>query len=141
MTAWSNVTVRHLLSHTSGIKNFVELPVFRNDVRKDYTAEEFMAHIRDLPLDFQPGERSKYSNTGYYLLGLVIENVSGQSYGDFIASRIFRPLGMTTARLNHAFELIPNRATGYLNISNTLRRDEFVSVSQVSAGGGIVGTA
>src|SRR6185503_8959896 len=57
---WSNVTIRHLLSHTSGIKNFVELPVFRDDVRKDYTSEEFIGHIRDLPLDFEPGEGSRY---------------------------------------------------------------------------------
>jgi D-alanyl-D-alanine carboxypeptidase len=137
---WSNVTICHLLSHTSGIKNFVELPVFRTDVRKDYTPDEFIGHIRDLPLDFQPGEESKYSNTGYYLLGLVIENVSSKSYRDFLASRIFAPLGMTTARLNHPFELILHRAAGYLNISNTLRRDEFVSVSQVFSAGGIVGT-
>lgn len=138
--AWSNVTIRHLLSHTSGIRNFIELPVFRDNVRKDYSPEEFVSHIRDLPLDFEPGEDSKYSNTGYYLLGLIIESASGKSYADFLASRIFGPLGMTTARVNHQFELIPNRATGYLNVSNTLRRDEFVSISQVYSAGAIVGT-
>jgi D-alanyl-D-alanine carboxypeptidase len=137
---WSNVTIRHLLSHTSGIKNFIDLPVFRDDVRTDYTPEEFLRHIRDLPLDFEPGEGSKYSNTAYYLLGLAIESASGKSYADFLAWRIFGPLGMSTARVNHQFELITNRATGYLNVSNTLRRDEFVSVSQVFSGGGIVGT-
>jgi CubicO group peptidase (beta-lactamase class C family) len=81
-----------------------------------------------------------YCNTGYYLLGLVIERASGQSYGDFLAARIFRPLGMDTARVNHQFEIITNRATGYAFQSNRLSRSEFVSPTQPFAAGALVGT-
>jgi CubicO group peptidase (beta-lactamase class C family) len=138
--AWSNVTVRHLLTHTSGIKGYTELPNFFGTLRKDYEPDELIGLVTDRPLDFTPGERWAYSNTGYYLLGLIIEKVSGQSYAEFLAGRIFRPCGMETARVNHQFELIPNRATGYDNRSNRLWRSEFVSPTQPYSAGALVGT-
>lgn len=137
---WSNVTVRHLLTHTSGIKSYTSLPGFFRTLRKDYTPEELLDLVRGETGDFAPGERWAYNNTGYFLLGLIIESVSGKSYGDFVAERIFGPLGMKTARLNHQFEIVPNRATGYLNASNKLLRSEFVSPSQPYAAGALMGT-
>src|SRR5436190_12138144 len=77
--AWSNVTIRHLLTHTSGIKSYTSLPNFFGTIRKDYKPDELIGLVTDLPLDFQPGEKWDYCNTGYYLLGLVIEKVSGKS--------------------------------------------------------------
>lgn len=139
-SAWSNVTVRHLLTHTSGIKGYTEVPNFFATLRKDYEPDDLIALVTDLPLDFNPGEKWDYSNTGYFLLGLVIEKISGQSYADFLASHIFRPAGMETARVNHQFEIIPNRATGYDNRSNRLWRSEFVSPSQPYSAGALVGT-
>src|SRR5439155_8795 len=138
--AWSNVTIRHLLTHTSGIKSYTSLPNFFGTIRKDYKPDELVGLVTDLPLDFEPGEKWDYCNTGYYLLGLVIEKVSGKSYGDFLASRLFGPLGMATARLNHQFEIITNRATGYEIRSNALFRSEFVSPTQPFAAGALVGT-
>jgi D-alanyl-D-alanine carboxypeptidase len=138
--AWSNVTVRHLLTHTSGIKSYTSLPGFFRTLRKDYTPNELLALVTDEPMDFAPGERHAYNNTGYFLLGVIIETVSGRSYGDFVAERIFSPLGMKTARLNDQFEIIANRATGYLNRSNKLLRSEFVSPSQPYAAGALMGT-
>lgn len=138
---WSNVTVRHLLTHTSGIKSYTGLPDFFATVRKDYRPEEIIGLVRDLPLEFPPGEKWSYSNTGYFLLGLIIEKAGGQSYGDFLAARIFRPAGMTTARVNQQFELIPNRATGYTIQSNRLVRSEFVSPTQPFSAGALIGTA
>jgi len=138
--AWSKITVRHLLNHTSGIKSYTGLPNFFGTIRKDYKPEELIGLVRDLPLEFEPGEKWAYNNTGYYLLGLIIENVSGKSYADFLASRIFKPLEMTTARVNHQFELITNRATGYDNRSNGLWRSEFVSPTQPFSAGALVGT-
>ncbi len=139
-SAWSNVTVRHLLTHTSGIKNYTELPNFFGTLRKDYAPDEFIGLVTERPLGFAPGEKWAYSNTGYYLLGLVIEKASGQSYGEFLAARIFRPLAMETARVNHQFEIIPNRATGYDNRSNQLWRSEFMSPTQPFSAGALVGT-
>jgi D-alanyl-D-alanine carboxypeptidase len=138
--AWSNVTVRQLLTHTSGIKSYTSLPGFFRTVRKDYAPEELLDLVRGEPLDFAPGEKWNYNNTGYFLLGLIIENASGKTYGDFLAERIFRPLGMDTARVNDQFEIVPNRATGYNVRSNKVFRSEFVSPSQPYAAGALIGT-
>jgi CubicO group peptidase (beta-lactamase class C family) len=137
---WSNITIRHLLNHTSGIKSYTGLQNFFGTIRKDYEPDELIGLVRDLPLEFEPGERWNYNNTGYYLLGLVIEKVSGQPYADFLGARIFKPLGMTTARVNHQFEIIANRATGYDNRSNGLWRAEFVSPTQPFSAGALIGT-
>ena len=138
--AWSKITVRHLLNHTSGIKSYTSIPHFFSTIRKDYQAEELIDLVRELPLEFQPGEKWEYNNTGYYLLGLIIEKVSGQSYADFLAARIFAPLEMHTARVNHQFALITNRATGYEVRTNILFRAEFVSPTQPFSAGALVGT-
>lgn len=138
--AWSNVTVRHLLNHTSGIKSYTSLPNFFRTLRKDYETDELIGLVTDRPLDFEPGEKWEYNNTGYYLLGLIVENVSGKSYAEFLASCIFKPLGMATARVNHQFEIIPDRATGYDNRSNSLWRSEFVSPTQPFSAGALVGS-
>lgn len=138
--AWSNVTVRHLLTHTSGIEDYTETSNFLATVRKDYKPEEIMGLVINLPLKFPPGEKWAYSNSGYYLLGLILEKTSGQSYGEFLAARIFRPLGMDTARVNNQFEIITNRATGYQSQSNGFRRSEFMSPTQPYSAGALVGT-
>lgn len=138
--AWSKITIRHLLNHTSGIKSYTSLPNFFATIRKDYKPDELIGLVRDLPLEFEPGEKWNYNNTGYYLLGLVIEKVSGKSYAEFLAERIFKPVGMTTARVNDQFEIIPSRATGYDNRSNSLWRSEFVSPTQPFSAGALVGT-
>jgi D-alanyl-D-alanine carboxypeptidase len=138
--AWSNVTVRQLLTHTSGIKSYTSLPDFFRTVRKDYTPEELLGLVRSEPMEFAPGEKWNYNNTGYFLLGLIIESASGKSYRDFLAERIFGPLGMETARLNNQFEIVPNRATGYNVRSNKVLRSEFVSPSQPYAAGALMGT-
>src|SRR6185503_5682934 len=139
-STWKDVTIRHLLTHTSGIKSYTSLPNFFKSIRKDYEPDELIGLVKDLPLDFEPGEKWEYCNTGYYLLGLVIEKVSGKSYAQFLKERIFDPLKMSTARLNHQFEIIANRATGYDNRSNGLWRSEFVSPTQPFAAGALVGT-
>jgi D-alanyl-D-alanine carboxypeptidase len=138
--SWSNVTVRHLIHHTAGMKSYTGIRDFFKTVRKDYDREELIDLVRKMPLEFDPGEKSSYNNTAYYVLGLIIENVSGKSYNDFLAERIFTPAGMTTARLNEQFEIIPNRATGYAGTSNKLVRGEFVSPTQPYSAGALVGT-
>jgi len=138
--AWSNVTVRRLLNHTSGIKSYTGLPGFFKDIRKDFTKEDLIGLVRDLPLEFEPGARWSYNNTGYFLLGQIIENVSGRSYGDFLQERIFGPLEMKTARVNEQFLIITNRATGYASVSNRWFTSEFVSPTQPFSAGVLTGT-
>jgi D-alanyl-D-alanine carboxypeptidase len=138
--AWSNITVRHLIYHTSGIKSYTSLRDFFKTIRKDYAPEELIDLVRNLPLEFDPGEKWSYNNTAYYLLGLIVERVSGKSYNEFLAECIFKPAGMETARLNDQFEIIPHRATGYTGTSNRIIRAEFVSPSQPYSAGALVGT-
>ncbi|MBK7600959.1 MAG: beta-lactamase family protein [Acidobacteria bacterium] len=92
---WKNITVRHLLTHTAGTTDYP--PDF--DFRRDYTEDELLKKAADIPLAFQPGERWSYSNMGYVMLGILIGKVTGKFYGDFLQERIFKPLGMATARI------------------------------------------
>jgi CubicO group peptidase (beta-lactamase class C family) len=124
--AWKNVTVRHLLTHTSGIKNYDEKDL---DFRKDYTEDQLLDIAARLPLDFQPGERWNYSNTGYVVLGILIGKVTGKFWGDFLRERIFEPLGMTTARVISETDIVPNRAAGYRLVKGVLKNQEWVSPS------------
>lgn len=109
--AWAGITIRHLLTHGSGIKNYTGLPGF--ELTRHLTQEQFIAALRDRPLDFAPGESFSYCNSGFNLLGYIIENVSGTNYWSFLRTKIFQPLGMkaTTDRL--PLRLVPHRAHGY----------------------------
>jgi CubicO group peptidase (beta-lactamase class C family) len=116
--AWSAITVRHLLSHTSGIKSYEA--TFSASWQPGDRYDKIIGLVAGLPLGFQPGEGWGYCNTNYLLLGLLIEHVSGQSYRDFLREQILEPLGMTETRLNDAGEIVPNRAQGYAWDSETL---------------------
>lgn len=94
-----DVTLRQLLQHSSGIPNYTALPgLYQDFAVKDHTPAELFAQFRDLPLDFLPGTDFRYSNSGYALLGGVIEACAGVAYADFLQARIFAPLGMTATR-------------------------------------------
>src|ERR1051326_1167884 len=108
--SWSEVTVRHLLSHTSGIMDYTDIPPFFENIRQDATPEELLKPVKARPLLFAPGTRWRYSNSNYYLLGLLIEKVSGQKLADFLEERLFKPLGMTATRMNDMTDIVPNRA-------------------------------
>ena len=129
---WSSVTIRHLLTHTSGIPQDTTL-----DWRRDYSESEMIRSAAQ-PLQFEPGELESYSSTGYDLLGAIIHRVTGVSWGDFLRDGIFRPLGMRTARVNSDADIVPNRAAGYYFTNGTLQNAEWVSPSiNAIAGGGL----
>lgn len=135
--AWANVTIRHLLTHTSGLKSYTGLDGF--ELRRHLTQEQFIQAMGREPLEFQPGDSWKYCNTGYNLLGYVIENVSGRTYWDFMGERIFQPLGMraTTNRLPSL--VLPNRAAGYEQTNHVwINRDS--DLTDVFSAGAIVST-
>jgi CubicO group peptidase (beta-lactamase class C family) len=123
---WQGVTVRHLLSHTSGIKDYGEPEI---DYRKDYAEDEFARVAMLLPPDFPPGTQWSYSNTGYALLGFLIHKRSGAFYGDFLQERVFGPLGMSTTRVISESDIVPNRAAGYLLEQDELKNQRWVSPS------------
>jgi D-alanyl-D-alanine carboxypeptidase len=136
--AWSEVTVRHLLTHTSGIKSYTGIPSFRENFRKDYTQKELIQLVAGEALEFQPGEKWAYNNTGYFLLGMLIEKLTGKSYGDAMQERLFGPLQMTATRVNDVRTVIKNRAAGYDVEAGQLRNAEYLSMTQPFAAGVLV---
>lgn len=123
--AWKNITVRHLLTHTSGMGEYPP----EIDLRRDYTEDEYLAFIKKAPLAFAPGARWDYSSIGYVTLGALIRRVTGKFYGDFLRERIFQPLKMETARVISEADIVPNRAAGYRLESGELKNQEWVSPS------------
>jgi CubicO group peptidase (beta-lactamase class C family) len=109
---WDAITVEHLLGHSSGIADFTEQPDF--DATEAATPAETVARVADIPLAFSPGESFAYSNTGYILLGMVIERASGMGYEAFLQERIFEPLGMADSGLEDGDT--PGLAVGYADL-------------------------
>jgi CubicO group peptidase (beta-lactamase class C family) len=136
--AWKDVTARHLLNHTSGIKSYTSVEDFQKSARKDFAPREILDLVANEPLEFAPGEKWRYCNTGYFLLGMLIEEASGKPYGEFMAERVFKPLGMTHTRVNDLRAVIPGRAQGYQWDGKELRNGEYVSPTQPFAAGMLV---
>lgn len=135
--SWTNISVRHLLSHTSGIKSYTGLNGF--ELTKKLTQKQFIAALAPLPLEFAPGEQYKYCNSGYSLLGYIIDNVSGKNYWEFLGERIFTPLEMTTATNREPRVIVPNRASGYeFRNGKPINRDS--DLTDVFSAGAIVMT-
>jgi CubicO group peptidase (beta-lactamase class C family) len=111
--AWQPVKIHHLLSHTAGIPNFTSFPDYLQTMGQPSPPAATIARFRDRPLDFKPGEDHKYSNSGYVLLGHVIERVAGQPYGAFLRENIFKPLKMENTGYDDASAPAGPRAKGY----------------------------
>lgn len=109
--AWNNVTVRHLLTHTSGIKSYTSLTGF--ELSRRVTVDGFIKQLSLYPLEFTPGEKNIYSNSGYNLIAYIIQTQSGKPYMEFMRERIFTPLGMTRTGDRDPQFIIPKRAAGY----------------------------
>ena len=124
--AWEQVTVRHLLTHTSGVPNYTD---GRVDYRRDYTEDELVKLAFEMTLEFPPGAWWNYSNTGYVLLGALVRRASGRFYGDVLRERIFEPLGMRTARVISESDIVQHRAAGYRLENGVLKNQEWVAPS------------
>jgi D-alanyl-D-alanine carboxypeptidase len=136
--AWGAVTVRHLLTHTSGIKTYVGTPGF--ELSRRLSGDEFIKAAGGLPLLFEPGTSWDYSNTNFNLLGHLVERASGKPFWQFLEERLFRPLGMTATRYNDHRRVIPLRADGYFfREGGWAKRDP--PVWDVGAAGALLSTA
>ncbi len=120
---WEKVTVKNLLTHTGGFGDYPN----DFDYRASYTEDSMYRLIRKIPIAFNAGERSQYSNLGYVTLGIIIGKITGKFYGDFLGQRIFEPLGMSTARVISERDIIPNRAAGYRIINEEIKNQQWVS--------------
>lgn len=110
---WQSITLYHLLTHTSGIPDYTNFPDFVATWTQPTSPEQLIARFKDMPLDFPPGSRFKYSSSGYVLLGYVIERVSGESYATFLQKNIFDPLKMDNTGYDTTYPSLPQHATGY----------------------------
>jgi CubicO group peptidase (beta-lactamase class C family) len=139
-THGKKITVEHLLTHTSGIKSYTSLPEWLAKRREDLTLEQLIGLFKDQPMDFAPGEKWLYNNSGYVLLGAVLEKASGQSYEELLRSRIFAPLGMQRTGYGHTTPILAGRVAGYQRGQAGWENAAFLSMSQPYAAGALVST-
>jgi CubicO group peptidase (beta-lactamase class C family) len=138
--AWDKVTIFNLLTHTSGIPSFTGFPDYESTEATPTTPEKLVARFRDKPLEFQPGEKWRYSNSGYVLLGYLIEKISGQSYSDFVQQNIFTPLGMKDSGYDSNSAILPHRAAGYSRTPDGPANAGFIHMSIPFSAGALYST-
>jgi CubicO group peptidase (beta-lactamase class C family) len=121
---WDGINVRHLLTHTSGIAEYTDSTF---DYRKDFTEDQLLRFAASRPLDFPPGFRWSYSNTGYATLGVLIHRITGRFYGEVLRNLIFVPVGMHTTRIISEADIVPNRAAGYQLVKGQIKNQDWVA--------------
>ena len=135
------ITIENLLTHTTGIRSYTEMPDFESNMRNDYTVPEMIDHFAKEPLDFPPGTQWHYDNSGYFLLGAVIERASGMAWGAFLQQRILDPLKMKGTYIGSNDQVIPHRASGYSHDENgKLMNAALLSMTQPYAAGVLFST-
>jgi CubicO group peptidase (beta-lactamase class C family) len=139
-TQGRKITVEHLLTHTSGIQSYTDLPEWLPLWRKDFTLKELIDLFKDKPMQFEPGERWAYNNSGYILLGAIIEKVSGKAYEAFVDANIFKPLGMKQSYYGSAERIIPRRIPGYQLGRGGFVNAPYLSMTQPYAAGSLLST-
>jgi len=136
-TRGKKITIENLLTHTSGIKDYIET-LWPQRMREDLTVEQLINVFKDVPLNFEPGARLAYSNANYVLLGAIIEKVSGKRYAEFIEEDIFKPLGMKHSYYEINQLIVPNRVSGYAQTKEGYVSAPFISMSQLRAAGALM---
>ena len=128
------ITVHHLLTHTSGIKSYTRIKALNKISKQDLTPLELIDFFKNEPIDFAPGEKFKYNNSGYIILGYIIEKISGQTFGNFVEQHIFKKLGMTASQYASRREVIQKRASGYHNKEGYINKRDISYTLPYSAG-------
>ena len=135
------ITIRHLLTHTSGIPSYTASPEIERDKRLPATPLQIIDRFKDEPLQFEPGTEFRYSDSGYVLLGYIVEKVSGLPYGEYLEKNIFGPLGMSDTGYDDAKKVLKNRASGYISRNGRLSNADFNDMGLPYAAGGLYSTA
>ncbi|GAA3604810.1 hypothetical protein GCM10022396_22530 [Flavivirga amylovorans] len=135
------ITTHHLLTHTSGIPNYTAFPkFFQEESRNSYTPDEFVKKFADKALEFTPGEKFNYSNSGYFLLGVLVEKLSGKTYEQMLHDKIFTPLSMNESGYDNHGEILKNRATGYEKRGGKFINSNYLDMSIPYAAGSMYST-
>jgi CubicO group peptidase (beta-lactamase class C family) len=138
--AWKPVTIHHLLTHTSGIPSYTGISSWRETNMVPKTVEQMVAIFRDLPLQWTPGEKFAYNNSGYFLLGVVIEKASGKKYEEALAEMILTPLGLKDTGYDWPGTIIPRRAAGYEGRGPARRNASALDMQQPYSAGSLYST-
>src|SRR5688500_3880570 len=138
--AWDRITIFNLLTHTAGIANFTSSPDYNAIKLSARSADTAVASFRDRPLDFGPGEQMSYSNSGYLVLGAIIEKVSGETYEKFVTDNLFAPAGMTDSGYDSNAAIIKRRASGYLRTPAGYSNAGYLHMSIPHAAGALYST-
>lgn len=133
----NEITIHHLLTHTSGLAEITDFPNLSTIQRLPSTPETVIAYLHDLPLEFPPGTCCTYCNSGYIVLGAIIETVTGLSYERYLHEQVFTPLHLAATDYDLPEKVIPHRAHGYRVTKNTLAHAEFIDMSFPHASGGL----
>ncbi|HEY1193274.1 serine hydrolase [Flavobacterium sp.] len=135
------ITIHHLLTHTSGIPNYTSAPnFFKDKARNPYTPEVFVKTFSSLPLEFTPDEKFSYSNSGYFLLGYIIEKITGKTYEQYLQEIVFTPLKMVNSGYDHSDVILKNRAAGYEKQGKKIVNAAYVDMSIPYAAGSLYST-
>lgn len=132
------ITIEHLLTHTSGIPDYTSVQRVMADVTTDRSPAEVIDLFKTLPLDSEPGQRMRYTNSGYFLLGAILEKVTGKTYSQLLDDLIFKPLGMTHSAYIDDTRILPDRARGYQELKGALVNARRYSNSLPFAAGGVM---
>jgi CubicO group peptidase (beta-lactamase class C family) len=135
--AWQPITLKHLLTHTSGLPDYTNLSDFPSLIGTPASTANLLARFRDLPLEFPPGDHWSYSNSGYVVLGAVLESITGLSWGDHLRDAIFIPLGMSGTAVDEDAPAVPAHASGYLRQGV---KPVFLAMSEFAAAGALAST-
>ena len=141
-TNGKSITIEHLLSHTSGIKDYVSMLGFdKNVMKQEKTVLELIDFFKNESMDFDPGTNYRYSSSGYVLLGYIIEKVSGMSYEEYLSSTIFNPISLNNTSYDHSEQVIQNRASGYRGNRGNYKNADFINMTLPYAAGSLMSTA
>jgi CubicO group peptidase (beta-lactamase class C family) len=136
----NEVTIHHLLTHTSGIHSYTNKPDFASKVTSPIEQEDLINEIKKYPFDFNPGDRFQYNNSGYFILGYIIEKVSGMNYGDYLNENIFKPLGMKNTGVYKSDLNIENEAIGYSYLNDKIIKSKNWDMSWAGGAGSLYST-
>ncbi len=139
-TQGKKVTIENLLTHTSGIPSYTGMKEWAPTMREDLPLEKLIAFFKGKPFDFEPGSKWDYDNSGYVLLGAIIEKVSGKSYERFVEDEIFKPLGMAHSSYGSWSDIVPHRAAGYDRGDDRFVNTSYISMTQPYAAGALMST-
>jgi D-alanyl-D-alanine carboxypeptidase len=139
-TGGRHVTLEHLLTHTSGLPNYTDLPQWRALWGTDVKPMQLLDLVRNRPFEFEPGAEWRYSDSGYMLLGEVIERVGGKPYAEFMREQVLVPLGLSRTMYDDTMRVIPRRARGYVKDGDEYLNAPYLSMTHPFAAGGLIST-